>query len=487
MIKIENAQALILFKLAGLIGLIGLISLSAGCATNPVSGKKDFVLMSEAQEIALGKENHQQIIKQYEVYKDPSLQAMVDRVGQKLAAQSHRKHLPFTFTVLDTPEINAFALPGGYIYITRGIMAYLNSEEELAGVLGHEIGHVTARHGVKQNSAQVAQGVVGIAAAILTGNKQVAQAVSTGAAAWAKGYGRNHELAADRLGAEYLARIQYDPESMLKVIGVLKNQELFANERAKVNGEKPSAGYHGVFSSHPDNDERLQEVIRAAKKFQTETPIKIGKHDYLKLTNGMVFGDSEAQGIIQKNNFYHRELNLHLAFPSKWKLINEPDRLVSISPDKAQIIQFVVGDPGAKEPQRYLRKTFPNLSGGQAQGLRAYSGVTALGSPWGKRNGRVAAIKHQDKMFVLLGVGQRRAPNQDFFNTVASIGGLNAREKKLAKGKRLSLVRVARGDTFAKLAQGSNLDQLGVSQLRLLNGLYPSGEPAVGDLVKIVK
>ena len=132
----------------------------AACSTNPVSGKKDFTLISEQQELAMGAQAHRSILKQKKRYNNAALQAYVNSIGQSLAKHSHRKNIRYTFTVLDDPSVNAFALPGGYIYITTGLMAYLNSEGELAGVLGHEIGHVTARHGVKQQSAGVASAIL---------------------------------------------------------------------------------------------------------------------------------------------------------------------------------------------------------------------------------------------------------------------------------------------------------------------------------------
>ena len=240
---------------------------STGCATNPVSGESNFVLMSEEQEIAMGKKNHVEVMKQYKEYQNPTLQAYVDEIGQKLAEAGHRGHLDYTFTLLDSPQVNAFALPGGYIYITRGIMAYMNNEEQLAGVLGHELGHVTARHGVRQHGAQTAASVIGVLATIATGSKQVAQASSQVGGALVSGYGRQHELEADRLGAEYLARTGYDPEKMLGVVGILKDQEEFEKQRAREEGREPRV-YHGVYASHPENDDRLQEVIRAADKFK---------------------------------------------------------------------------------------------------------------------------------------------------------------------------------------------------------------------------
>ena len=233
-------------------------ALLAACAsvTNPVTGQRELTVMDEKAEIAEGVKAHQEVIKEYGVVDDAVLQAYVDGVGQKLATASHRAKLKWTFTVLDSPEVNAFALPGGYIYITRGIMAYLESEAELAGVLGHEIGHVTARHGAQQATRQATAGIgVGLATiggALLemaTGVPGVAQAAGSVAQAGAAGliasYSREQELQADQLGAEYLVRSHYDPANMVEVIQALKDQERYAAEAAKVAGRAaPSSPRH---------------------------------------------------------------------------------------------------------------------------------------------------------------------------------------------------------------------------------------------------
>ena len=221
--------------------LAALLLLSvAGCATNPVTGQQNLVLISEQQEIALGRKHHALLLQQYSVYADRELQNYVNRLGQKLAKNSHRKHLRFTFTVLDSPEVNAFALPGGYVYITRGIIAYMNSEAELAGVLGHEIGHVTARHSVRQQTAKTGAGLLQTGIGILTGSSSIARTAGQFTHAWTSGYGRRHELEADRLGAEYLARVGYAPEKMLDVIGLLKDSGSL-RDAARPSGRAQSA------------------------------------------------------------------------------------------------------------------------------------------------------------------------------------------------------------------------------------------------------
>ena len=262
-----------------------LLFLSA-CSSNPVTGKKNFSLISEQQELAMGAQAHRSVLKQMKKYNNARLQAYVNRIGQILAKQSHRNKIRYTFTVIDDPSVNAFALPGGYVYVTTGLMAYLNSEAELAGVLGHEIGHVTARHGAQQQSA-------GIASAILVDlitkksnvNSKSLQQLST---ALIKGYGREHELQADQLGAEYLARVGYAPETMIDVVSVLKAQENFDRYQARKEGRKPRA-YHGLFSSHPTNDRRLQEVVGAARKYKSSRKRAINHDGYLQQINGLKY------------------------------------------------------------------------------------------------------------------------------------------------------------------------------------------------------
>ena len=250
-----------------------------GCTTNPVSGKKQPSLMSEEREIATGRKFDPKIRKQYGVYDDPELQAYVTRIGKKLAAQSHRPNLVYRFTVLDSPEVNAFALPGGYIYITRGLMVYLNSEAELAAVLGHEIGHVTAKHAVRQYTTATAANIGYTVGALFIpelANQNAANLFNILGSALISGYGRKHELEADGLGAEYLARAGYDPQAILGVLAVLKNQEEFEKERAKIEGREARV-YHGVFGRHVLGHEIGHVTAKhAVQQYTTATAASVG-------------------------------------------------------------------------------------------------------------------------------------------------------------------------------------------------------------------
>jgi predicted Zn-dependent protease len=474
---------------AGLACLIALAVLP-GCATNPVTGKQDFVMMTEQQEIALGRQYHTEIMKQYVAYDDPALQAYVNRIGQELAANSHRSNLNFQFTVLDSPQVNAFALPGGYVYVTRGIMAYMQDEADLAGVVGHEIGHVTARHSVRQQAQQTMAGIGVAAVAIGTGSSELANLSSSLGGALVAGYGRGMELESDGLGAEYLARSGYDPQNMIDVVTLLKHQELYEREQAEQEGRPPSV-YHGLYSTHPTNDRRLQQVIAAADEFKTSEVTRPTTGEFLKLTNGMTFGDAEEQGIVRGQTFYHKDLDLTLRFPDGWRLDNQPDRLIGVSADGSQIIQMAMTDLGGESPESYLRNNLADFGQGQRLSSSLGQGYTATGSLNAASQTvqtRVAIISAGGQQaYQLIGYGRDQLPNREVVDIARSMRNLSSQEKPLAEEQKIKLVTARAGDTFAGFARRSNLTGDAEAQLRLLNGMYPSGEPVAGQQIKLVE
>jgi len=466
----------------------------SGCATNPVTGKQDLVFMSENQEIELGRRYHQEILKQYKIYEDPELQQYVSDIVEELSAKSHRSDLIFHATLLDSPQVNAFALPGGYVYITRGIMAYMNSEAELAGVLGHEIGHVTARHGVRQQSAsQIAQ-ILSTAAVIATGSRAIADASNIAGTAVIPGYEREHELEADRLGAEYIAKVGYDPEEMINVVGILKSQEEFDKQLAKEEGREPRA-YHGLFSTHPANDKRLQEVIRAADKFRSKNN-RPDDGTFLRLTDGMTLGQSEREGVVRGNKFYHKDLDLTITFPEGWKIDNLPDRLIASNKEKDAVMQISLRDLNKRQtPKEFIQSEFgDNLRGDKpvkTESFEGYTAITKYKTPFGTQDTRIAALFKGKQVFQVLAAAKDanllKKHDKNFLATIESIRKLRSDEKELAKARKIKLITAKKGDTFAKLAKNSPLSHHAEDQLRLLNGLYPNGEPTPGKPIKIVE
>lgn len=476
-VKILTASVMLLFLQA--------------CATNPVTGKRELAL-SENWEINAGAKYHQGILKQYQVYDDPELQKYVNDIGQRLAKKSHRPDLPFTFTLLDSPEVNAFALPGGYVYITRGIMAYMNKESHLAGVIGHEIGHVTGRHGAQRAAQQQLNQAATVAVAVGTGSEELLQASQVLGGALMSGYGRTQELQSDRLGAEYIAHNNYSPDDMIDVIGILKNQELFSKERAKAEGRQVQ-GYHGLYSTHPRNDQRLQEVIKAANKFRDVSQPIADDGRFLRLSNGMAFGESESQGITRGNKFYHRGLNLFIEFPEGWRIQNTQSVLGAVSPDGSQVIKMEMDSIAPPlDPSNYLSSKFKSVS--QIENVstsedQAFAGiVTARDQKTGQQSDyRVSTVTRGSQAFIMTGLGKTQLPNQTFFDTTKSIRKLKASEIKLAQGRNIKLITARRGDTVASLVRKSNLDKYAEAQIRLINDLYPSGEPKPGQLIKIIE
>lgn len=467
-----------------------------GCAVNPVTGEQDLVLMSEEQELSLGRSTHGEILQQYGEYEDKALADYVQKIGDRVARGSHRPDLIYRFTVLDTPQVNAFALPGGYIYVTRGILSYLNSEDDLAAVLGHEIGHVTARHAVRQHTTSTLTGITGAILASQSGIQGAGDIANLLGTALVRGYGREHELEADRLGAEYLARTGYDPEAMLNVVRVLKNQETFETELARLEKREPRI-YHGLFSTHPDNDQRLKSVIRASKKIRPDrTKTKAGKDRYLDVIDGMTFGSSTSEGVVRGQQFFHQDLDFTLTFPKGWRIKNKPDRVVVTSKANDGLMVLTVHERNRRiSPKAFMEKRLGldrHRSGEDFEhlGLKGYTAIAQTDTQYGKRQARVVVFYHGKRAFVIAGVA--RNPDKPyqydslFLQTSQSFRPLKESEKDQGEARRL-VVKTYQGQSYSELAKQSGLNNLAESQIRLLNGHYPSGKPAPGSRFKTIE
>lgn len=483
-------------------------SLLTACGTemvNPVTGQVERTVMDEPAELAQGQKAHQEVMKQYGAYDNPRVQAYVNEVGQKLASQSHRAQLTWTFTVLDSTEINAFALPGGYVYITRGIMAYLNNEAELAGVIGHEIGHVTARHGAQRATQQQTAGLGVLAATVLgavleakgmSGAQDIASQVSqTAAAGYIASYSREQESQADQLGAEYLARNQYNPQNMVDVIQVLKSQEQFAIDTAKAEGRSAPSGASWL-ASHPSNDKRLADIKGIAASY-TGHYVDDGHARYLQATAGMAFGETRAQGVTRGRNFYHEDLGIALTAPVGWRVLNAADAitLVNGAGDAGLIVKLVPPQAGQTHAD-VIRNVIKPVDGQTEH--RSISGLSAT-----HFEGTVRNAQGQNKgvrLTLVSGPGQRNYLLQyaardakalqgaatQIAEAESSFRALTAADRSAARPWTLKTVPYPRGG-FAELARNSPLSTRAEAQLRLLNGVYNGGdEPKIGQAVKVV-
>jgi predicted Zn-dependent protease len=493
-----NVNAIARLKHAALAAAAsGVLALLGGCATNPVTGGSDIVTMSEAQEIELGRKSHPQILQQYGRFEDEALQQYVNDVGQRIAAKSHRPNLQYTFTVLDSDDVNAFALPGGFVYITRGIMSYLNSEAELAAVLGHEIGHVTARHSVRQQTGATAAGVGAMVVGILTGSGDLANVAGMAGNALISGYGRDMELEADGLGAEYLDRIGYEPDAMIDVVRLLKNQEIFEVQMARQENRKPRV-YHGLFASHPDNDTRLQEVVKAAGKLQNAEDRPPNRDLYLARLNGLPVGDSRAQGVVRGSRFYHADLGVTLAFPSGWLVDNQRAQVLAFSAAKDMFMKVSAqAPPPGMAPKEFLARLLQGTptTGGQpigSNGLDGYQAVIRSASlPWGTQGpAAIAVVFHNNLAYIFQGATRQAAGMSSFepvfTSTVKTFRRLRDNEFTAAEPDRIRVVQAGPNTKIQQLAQKSPLKTYPAERLRLLNDLYPDKEPTPGQKLKIV-
>jgi len=484
--------------------------LVAGCGTkvvNPVTGQTERSVMDEQTEIAEGRKAHQAVLAEYGVLASPRLQAYVNGIGQKLAKESHRANLVWTFTVLDSAEINAFALPGGYVYVTRGLMAYLESEADLAGVLGHEIGHVTARHGAQRATSQRNAGIGVMAATVLgvlvegvTGVGGTAQAASQIGQGVAQGrlasYSRDQESQADQLGAEYLSRTRYNPRNMIAVIQVLKNQERFVADQAKAQGRPAPTGANWL-ASHPSNDKRLADIQQVAAGYSGSYGDD-GKARYLQAIDGMPFGDSATQGLVRGQNFYHEGLDIALTAPQGYAVQNSAESiaLVNAAGDAGLIVRLVPDKAGSTH-EEIIRSVIQPVEGKVER--RSFNGLSATHFVGTRRNaqGQVQGVR----VSVVTGPGKRnylmqyaakdaaalQRADAQLQEAEASFRALTAADRAAAKPWVLKTINYPRGG-FAELARSSPLKTQAEAYLKLLNGAYGGGaEPRAGELVKVVQ
>jgi predicted Zn-dependent protease len=320
-------------------------------------------------------------------------------------------------------------------------------------------------------------------------NQAGASLLQTLAQAWTAGYGREHELEADRLGAQYLAKTDYNPQAMIEVIGVLKNQEQYAAEQAKRGGRQPRT-YHGTFATHPSNDARLKQVVDEANQYSVASP-REGRSEYLQSLAGVYFGDSPEQGLIRDNTLLHEKLGLAMQFPPGWQVQNRPDRVTALSPKGDAMVELLAG-PKHDRPLETLQKGIKLDAGARydSGNLGGFPAAFAAGAQQG-RPVVVAAVVFQGTQYLIAGMTQDKPAYERergaLRAAINSFRAITPAEKKAARPYVLKLVTAKAGTTMAALARQAPLGVEAENQLRLMNDLYPSGEPQPGQLLKVVQ
>ncbi len=329
-----------------------LITLVA-CAVNPVTGKSEFMLLSVQEEIALGKETDGQIIQMYGLYEDPAVSAYLTDLGERMGTMTHRPDLKYYYKVLDTPVINAFAVPGGYIYFTRGILSYFNNEAELAGVMGHELGHVNARHSARQYSRAMLAGLgLGIGSLVSEDFAKISGVVQFGVGMLFLRFSRDDERQADDLGVEYSSKMGYDSHHMAAFFETLE----------RLNPGSDLKGLPGWFSTHPSPVDRVAAVKKKTVEWQQElgkSQYAVNRNPYLEKIDGIVYGEDPRQGYVEGNTFYHPQLRFMFPVPSDWSLINMPTQvqMVSKNQEAAIILTLGEGDSPSDAAQKFIQSS----------------------------------------------------------------------------------------------------------------------------------
>ena len=467
---------------------------ASGCAVNPATGQRNFMLMSFEEEQETGAKLHPQVIEKFGgVYNDPGLSQYVTMIGGRIALTTEMPGRTYTFTVLDSPVVNAFALPGGYVYITRGLMALAESEAELASVLGHELGHVVARHAAQRYSrGKVIGGIAGVFGTV-TGSKTVGNVVAgIGNLGFVKPFSRDQELEADRLGVRYINRVGYDPGAMTAFLGKMRENSRL---EAKIAGRDPGdVDAADVMSTHPRTAQRVQQALKLAGATAGEGVIE--RDGYLRRIDKMVYGDSPSQGFARGRTFAHPVMRMRFEAPKGFQMRNTPSAVVSVKPGKMFILFDAAEEPYVGGMTGYISKKWAkdaalkDLKAVKVNGLAAATANTMVATRNQKLMVMVAAIRFDEKhIYRFTGLAAADAGQETrkaFQKTVQSFRRMSAAEAKRLKPWRLRVVTVRSNDTAHKLSRRFPFDTLKKERFLVLNGLGSGRSLRAGAKVKLI-
>lgn len=465
------------------------------CAKNPVTGKKQVTLMSAAQEQALGDQSDPQIVASYGLYEDADMQSFINKKGQQMGLVSHRPDLKFTFRILDSPVVNAFALPGGYVYFTRGIMAHFNNEAEFAGVLGHEIGHITARHSAQQYTKQVL-GNIGLMAGVVVSPtfRQFAEQASQGLSLMFLKFGRDDESESDQLGVEYSTKIGYDAHQMADFFQTLNRLQAQAG-----------ASIPDFLSTHPNPTDRYGKVHNAADEWQVNYPQakKVNSEAFLRLIDGMIYGEDPKQGFVENSKFYHPELKFEFPVPINWVLQNAPT-VVQITPsDGKAMIQFSLSQAASRKAagdeiiEQAGLDVIERQENAQVSGFPAtvmLSDQTPKDPNTGQATGdpiRILSyfIEYGDFIYTFHGMATQADFNSysgTFKQTMTKFRQLTDQAKLNKQPKKIKIVKVQQGGTLQSVLTSFGAKQSDLESIAILNGMELGQNVTSGMFIKTI-
>ncbi len=467
--------------------MLALVALGA-CATNPATGERQLMLMSEAQEVQLGRQADQDVRRQMGVYKDEALQRYVESIGQRLARASERPNLPWSYTVVDSPAVNAFALPGGFVYVTRGILPFLRDEAELAGVLGHETGHVAARHSAAAYSKQVAVGGgLGILGVLLPETQPLQGLAGASLQLLFLRNSRQDELEADQLGVRYSSRAGWDPQAMPDVLATLGRLD---------QASGTSRGVPNWALTHPpaaDRVERVQEAVAAASSLGAHTT---NTAPYEREIDGIVYGDSRENGIVRGREFVHPILRIALSFPPGWEIANGAEQVSAREQENGQVGMVLELSPGggSLEQTAEAEMTRAGLTATSAQrtdinGLAAYVGVYEGTLNNTRVAVRGAHIRTSQQTYLLAGIappGDFSRVDRAFLETIRSFHSITEQEAARVQPNHLDYYMVRPNDTWESIRRDRSPGVKDAATLAIMNGMSPATPPRAGERIRVI-
>jgi predicted Zn-dependent protease len=478
-----------------LIWLSASLLISNSCAVNPVTGKKQIVLMSESQEIAMGAAADPEIVAQYGRYEDKILQDFITQKGNEMAAISHRPDLKYEFKIVDSEVLNAFAVPGGYVYFTRGIMAHFNNEAEFAGVLGHEIGHITARHSVSQQSKAILGQVGLIGSMILVPQvAEFAEPLSEGLGLLFLKFGRDAERQSDELGVEYSSKIGYDAKEMAGFFKTLERQ----------SSGSESAELPDFLSTHPNPGDRNMAVSKLSDEWKKKLNLidpKVSRESYLKKIEGLIYGEDPKQGFLENDVFYHPVLKFQLNTPKGWNYQNKPQEL-EFAPKDGKAILMMTLIPGKSLEEAASNVVEKNnlqvLESNQitVNGLNALSILADVKVEQKKQQQQAPTVRtlsyliqYNDNIYHILGassVTDFNSYSENFLQTMKNFKELKDASKLNKQPERIRIKPVKQSGTLKQALNSYNMPEKKQEEISLLNGMLLTDKVLAGSLIKIL-
>ncbi len=481
----------------GAVAKAGLLASLAACqASAPVARAETFApFMTPAQEAEVGRREHPKILARFGgVYDDPEVGGYVATIGGSLVANSELPRYPFTFTVLNSPDVNAFALPGGYVYVTRGVLALANSEAELAGVLAHEIGHVVARHSAQRYSRSVIANLGAAVLGLLIDNPQLNQLAQIGGELYLTGYSRQQEYEADLLGVRYLIRTGYNPWAQARFLESLEAEHQLS---ARLAGQDSRGRGLDFFSTHPRTSERIQRAIEAAGTAEAGDGRPWRRDEYLRHMDGLLFGDDPEQGFVRGRVFAHPKLRFTFTVPPGFRTFNHAQAVVARGPRGALIRLDGDARRGADDMVDYLTRVWApelrlrSVEALRVNGMEAASGTARVSDQGEPFDVRLVAIRFSPgqiyRFLFATPPDLTRVLGTDLRRTTFSFRRLGRTEAVELRELRLRMVRVGPGDTPQSLAAFMAPGELKLERFLVLNGLKAEPPLELGQVVKLVQ